>query len=41
MTRRTIFRLRDIKEAIGRIRNLLSGKRFDDMYSDPDIRAAY
>lgn len=41
MTRRTIFRLRDIKDAIDRIRKLLGGKTFDDMYSNSDIRAAY
>ena len=41
MTRRTVFRLRDIQEAIKRIRSLLKGMHFDDLYADPDVRAAF
>jgi uncharacterized protein with HEPN domain len=41
MTRRTIYRLNDIKEAISNIRRLLDGKSFDQMYADPDVRAAF
>jgi uncharacterized protein with HEPN domain len=41
MTRRTIYRLNDIRDAVGNIRRLLDGKTFDQMYGDPDIRAAF
>ncbi len=41
MVRRALFRLQDIKEAIGRIRVLLDGKTFDEMYADPNVRAAF
>lgn len=41
MTRRTIYRLTDIKDAIANIRRLLGGMTFEQMYADPDVRAAF
>lgn len=41
MTRRTIYRLNDIRDSVANIRRLLDGKSFEQMYADPDIRAAF
>lgn len=41
MPDRSIFRLRDIKQSILQIRELLHGKSFDEMYADPATRAAF
>lgn len=41
MLDRAIFRLRDIKQSIVQIRELLTGKTFDEMYADAVIRAAF
>ena len=41
MTRRTIYRLQDILEAIRNIHNLLGGLQFDDMYYNPSLKAAF
>lgn len=41
MPDRSIFRLRDIKQSIVQIRELLQGKSFDDMYADAVVRAAF
>lgn len=41
MEDRTIFRLRDIDDAIGQIKLLLTGKVFADIQSDRVLRAAF
>lgn len=41
MADRSIFRLRDIKQSVVLIRELLDRKTFEDMYSDAVIRAAF
>lgn len=41
MADRTIFRLRDIAEAIDQIEFLLRGKTFDDVRADRNVRAAF
>lgn len=41
MTRRTIYRLADIRDAIANIRRLLDDKTFEQMYAEPDVRAAF
>lgn len=41
MTRRTKYRLLDIKEAIDNIHELLDGLAFEEMYADVAIKAAF
>lgn len=41
MVGRTIWRLRDIVDAVDKIDMLLDGRRFADMQADPFMRAAF
>jgi uncharacterized protein with HEPN domain len=41
MASRSVFRVRDVKQSILSIRQLLAGRSFDSMYDDVVVRAAF